>query len=245
MDFLERMYASSRRRAAALTPEICPDPQPVRPFGLVLHGMAVIAEVKYASPSQGDLGVRQGPSELARAYEALGASAVSCLTEPEFFKGSLAFLAQVRAACGLPVLMKDFVTDERQIAAGRQAGADAVLLITEMLSSDELARLYRAARSLGMDCLVEVHGARGLMKARDLGAEIIGVNARDLSTLRVDPERHEEMAGLLPTGVIRVAESGITSRKRLIELKGLGYDAALIGRAVAVGGGRKEIFGCG
>jgi len=170
---------------------------------------------------------------------------VSCLTEPEFFKGSLSFLAQVRAACRLPVLMKDFITDERQIVAGRQAGADAVLLITEMLSSGELDRLYRAARSLGMDCLVEVHGIPGLMKARDIGAEIIGVNARDLSTLRVDPGRHEQMADLLPAGVIRVAESGITSRKRLMELKGLGYDAALIGRAVAVGDGREEIFGCG
>lgn len=218
---------------------------PVRELRPVLRNMAVIAEVKYATPAEGDLGITLSPSELAAQYESLGAAAVSCLTEPCFFRGSLDHLSQVRAACSLPVIMKDFIADERQIAAGRAAGADAVLLITEMLSSAELRRLFECARSLGMDCLVEVHGPEGLEKAMSAGARIIGVNARDLTTLKVDPARHEEMASLLPPGVARVAESGVTSSRRLGELRSLGYDAALIGRAMGAEHTRREIFGCG
>jgi indole-3-glycerol phosphate synthase len=128
---------------------------------------------------------------------------------------------------------------------GRALGADAFLLITEMLGMDELKYLYACGRTLGMDCLVEVHGLEGLGKAVSLGAEIIGVNSRDLKTLMVDPERHAELAGLIPSGTLKVAESGITSGERLRELKEFGYDAVLIGRAFAHGASREEIFHVG
>ncbi len=244
MDFLEKMYARSRQRAAGL---VAPDTYdfPVRPFRAALKGMAVIAEVKYATPKDGMLGVTDDPATIALGYETLGASAISCLTEPEFFKGSLEHLSAVRMACTLPLMMKDFITDERQIMAGRSLGADAFLLITEMLSMEELKNLYACGKGLGMDCLVEVHGHEGLDKAVALGSEIIGVNSRDLKTLHVDPAKHEEMAGLVPQGVVKVAESGITSGTRLKELKEAGYDAALIGRAFADSSLREEIFHVG
>lgn len=244
MDFLEKMYGLSRRRAAKLA---APSgyPFPVRPFKKVLRSMAVIAEVKYATPKEGLLGITDDPATIAQAYERLGASAISCLTEPEFFKGSLEYLRAVRQAGTLPLMMKDFITDARQIMTGRSLGADAYLLITEMLDMDELKYLYACGRTLGMDCLVEVHGLDGLDKALSLGAEIIGVNSRDLKTLKVDPARHAELAGLIPPGIVKVAESGITSGSRLRELGAFGYDAALIGRAFADGELRKDIFHVG
>lgn len=246
MDFLEMMEGLSRRRAAKLNP-----PQgtglPVRSFRAALEvvGMAVIAEVKYATPADGPLGITDSPAVVAREYETLGAAAVSCLTEPEYFAGRLEYLGLVRSACGLPVMMKDFIVDQRQILAGRALGADAVLLITEMLSLDELRALYACARDLGMDCLVEVHGPEGLDKALSVGAEIIGVNCRDLRTLKVDGRRHEELGKMIPEGIVRVAESGITSGARLRELTDEGYDAVLIGRAFAVRELREEIFHVG
>jgi len=244
MDFLEKMYRRSRERAAALT---APSgyPFPVRPFKKALKKMAVIAEVKYATPGEGLLGITDDAATIAREYEHLGAQAVSCLTEPEFFAGSLEYLSAVRNGCSLPVMMKDFIVDARQIMVGRSLGADAFLLITEMLDMDELRFLYAVGLNLGMDCLVEVHGHEGLNKAVALGAEIIGVNCRDLKTLTVDPSRHEELSGHIPTGVVKVAESGITTGSRLRELGALGYDAVLIGRAFAHGAGREEIFHVG
>ncbi len=244
MDFLAEMYRRAKERAAGLK-IVKDESHPLRPFLPVLHDMAVIAEVKYATPAEGNLGITAKPGVLARRYADLGASAISCLTEPHYFSGDLAFMPQIRRRCALPVLMKDFIVDERQIVAGRAAGADACLLITEMLSSGELAALYRCARDLGMDVLVEVHGQAGLEKALAIGARIIGVNSRDLATLKVKPERHEEMIGQISKGVVTVAESGITSGLRLKELRDMGYDAALIGRALANETFRKDIFACG
>ncbi len=220
-------------------------PYSVRPFKSVLKDMAVIAEVKYATPKDGLLGITEDPATIAREYERLGASAVSCLTEPEYFAGCLEYIAIIRSSCSLPVMMKDFIVDERQIRAGRALGADAFLLITEMLSLQKLKALYACGKDLGMDCLVEVHGLDGLDKAVAVGAEIIGVNSRDLKTLQVDPLRHEELAGHIPAHAIKVAESGITSGARLIELRTFGYDAVLIGRAFADGTLREEIFHVG
>lgn len=245
MDFLKQMYGLAQKRAACMDCGAGRQVLPVRSFKSVLKGMAVIAEVKYATPADGPFGITETPSVLAAGFEALGASAISCLTEPEFFQGSMSFLPQIRNACSLPVLMKDFIVDERQIVAGRSFGADAFLLITEMLSDDELARLYSLGRSLGMDCLVEVHGPEGLEKALRIGAEIIGVNVRNLETLKVVPGRHEETIRLLPEGVVKVAESGISSAARLRALKNLGYDAALIGRALAKPDVRRELLQCG
>ncbi len=247
MDFLGHMRQLAKQRAAGLP---AGDPGfPSRPhlrsFKDALTGMAVIAEVKYATPADGHLGIRTSPSGLAAEYEVLGASAISCLTEPMFFAGSAEHLAEIRKSSRLPLLMKDFIVDERQLCQARSLGADAVLLITEMLSAEELGRLFSFGRSLGLDCLVEVHGLQGLDKALDIGADIIGVNVRNLATLKVEPERHEEMAGLLPPGVVKVAESGITSAKRLEELGRMGYDAALIGRAMVNEQTRRGIFRCG
>jgi indole-3-glycerol phosphate synthase len=244
VDFLKQMYQSSLKRAAKM-PSLEDFPLPVRSFKDALMGMAVIAEVKYATPKDGLLGITQDPASLAQSYEKNGARAISCLTEPDFFAGSLDYLGIIRSSCNLPILMKDFIMDERQIAAGRAQGADAVLLITEMLSFQELAELFVYGSDLGMDCLVEIHTREGLDKALGIGAPIIGVNSRDLVSLQVDPKRHEELVGHIPADVIKVAESGITSGRRLAELKDMGYDAALIGRALADETRMQEIFHVG
>jgi indole-3-glycerol phosphate synthase len=244
MDFLDKMYRLSQKRAAGL---MLPAgyPFPVRPFMGTLKDMAVIAEVKYATPKDGLLGITDDPATIAREYEGLGASAISCLTEPEYFAGCLEYIGIIRSSCSLPVMMKDFIVDERQIKAGRALGADAFLLITEMLSLKELKALYACGKDLGMDCLVEVHSLDGLDNAVTLGAEIIGVNSRDLKTLQLDHVRHEELAGIIPAHTVKVAESGITSGTRLIELKTFGYDAVLIGRAFADRTLREDIFHVG
>jgi indole-3-glycerol phosphate synthase len=248
MDFLKKMYGLSRKRAEALDDILdIRDVFPIRSFGeaLIKKGMSVIAEVKYATPAEGDLGLMEKPEELALKYERAGASAISCLTEPEFFKGSLDYLRRIRMRSTLPLMMKDFITDKRQIIAGRMMGADAYLLISEMLTLDELKDLYAFGKNLGMEVLVEVHGEEGLEKALFIDAGIIGVNCRNLSTLKLDLNIHEKMYMLLPAGCIKVAESGISTSARLKELGALGYDAALIGRAMANEADMKEVLSCG
>ncbi len=244
MDFLKQMYVRAHKRAAGLWIPAGGDP-PVRPFKEALKGLAIIAEVKYATPKEGDLGLTQDPESLARLYTALNAAAISCLTEPEYFKGDLSYLSRIRQACPLPVLMKDFVVHERQIRAGRRFGADAVLLISEMLTLAELGRLLDFCRSLGMQALVEAHTREGLARAQDCGARMIGVNARDLTHLTLDRTRHRELVGLIPEGVVKVALSGISFRAELEAVRDMGYDAALIGRALADERLRGEVFACG
>jgi indole-3-glycerol phosphate synthase len=248
MDFLKKMYGLSKKRAEGLDDILnIHDVFPTRPFGAALKNkdISIIAEVKYATPAEGSLGLTEQPGKLALKYEKSGASAISCLTEPEYFKGSLNYLKEIRLCSTLPIMMKDFITDERQIMAGRKMGADAYLLVTEMLSVYELRDLYAFGQNLGMEALFEVHGEEGLEKALAINAGIIGVNCRNLATLKVDIETHERMSFLLPADCIRVAESGISASKRLKELKALGYDAALIGRAMASETAVKEIFSCG
>jgi indole-3-glycerol phosphate synthase len=243
-DFLKQMYGLSKKRASRL-PLQTDFSLPVRSLKAALTDMAVIAEVKYATPKDGLLGIAIDPAGLAQLYERLGARAISCLTEPSFFGGSLEHLGIIRSSCRIPILMKDFITDARQIASGRSLGADACLLIAEMLSLEELAELSVCGDELGMDCLVEVHSHEGLEKAASVGASLIGVNARNLRTLKVDSAMHGELAGYIPQGVVKVAESGITSGRRLRELRDMGYDAALIGRALADTSLREEIFRVG
>lgn len=245
MDFLKHMYELSRQRASVLDQCRFAVSSSSQSFKEALHDMAIIAEVKYATPVEGNLGITQKPAELAAEYEAMGAAAISCLTEPQFFAGSMNYLCEIRSACSLPILMKDFIVDERQIHTGKTMGADAFLLITEMLSDEEIGRLYSYGKELGMDCLVEIHSLQGLNKAIRIGADIVGVNVRDLATLKVIPERHEEMVGELPEAAVKVAESGISSAGRLQELKDMGYDAALIGRAMVKQETRRELLGCG
>jgi indole-3-glycerol phosphate synthase len=189
----------------------------------------VIAECKRRSPSKGVLAADYDPVRLARAYAEGGAAAISVLTEPTFFDGDLAHLARVREAVDLPLLRKDFIVDEYQLLEARAAGADAVLLIVAALSQPELRALSAAAAGLGLAALIEVHDDEELGRAVDAGAEIVGVNNRDLRTLAVDVSASERIARSIPASVIAVSESGLRTRGDLERLRAAGYGAFLIG----------------
>lgn len=192
----------------------------------------VIAEVKRASPSRGHLAEIPEPQALAAQYEAGGASVVSVLTEQRKFKGSLADLEAVRKAVSIPVLRKDFIGEEYQILEARAAGADLVLLIVAALPQPTLARLYALIRELGMTPLVEAHSADEVARAVDLGSQLIGVNARNLSTFELDRELFGRVADQIPAGVIRVAESAVLDVSDVIRYREAGADAVLVGEAL-------------
>jgi indole-3-glycerol phosphate synthase len=192
-------------------------------------GLNVIAECKRRSPSRGVLRADYDPVAIARGYEDAGAAAVSVLTEPTFFDGSLEHLEAVRAAVTVPVLRKDFIVSEYQILEARAAGADAVLLIVAALPPVELRALAACAAALGLDALVEVHDAVELRAAIDAGARIVGVNNRNLRTLEVDVKASEAVIGLMPSDVIAVSESGLRTSEDLARLRQRGYGAFLIG----------------
>lgn len=189
----------------------------------------VIAECKRRSPSRGILRQNYLPAAHARAYASAGAAAISVLTEPTFFDGSLDHLRQVRQAVDLPLLRKDFIVTEYQLVEAAAAGADAVLLIVAALPAGDLQALVRRAADLGLASLVEVHDADEIPAAVDAGARIIGVNSRDLRTLAVHPAALEDAAERLPGHVAKVAESGIRERADLDRLSAMGYDAFLVG----------------
>jgi indole-3-glycerol phosphate synthase len=189
----------------------------------------VIAECKRRSPSRGILRQNYVPAAHARAYARAGAAAISVLTEPTFFDGSLDHLAQVRQAVDLPLLRKDFIVTEYQLVEAAAGGADAVLLIVAALPADDLGTLIRRAGQLGLAALVEVHDLDEIPRAIDAGARIIGVNSRDLRTLAVHPAVLENAAARLPRDVGKVAESGIRERADLDRLTSIGYDAFLVG----------------
>jgi len=189
----------------------------------------VIAECKRRSPARGVLARTYAPAAIARAYEQHGAAAVSVLTEPTFFDGALAHLEAVRGATALPLLRKDFILDEYQVYEARAAGADAVLLIAALLDPVPLRRLARCAANLGLAAMVEVHSIRELSDARDAGADIIGVNCRDLRTLAVDARLCGALIEQAPHGAVMVAESGIRGRDDIDRLAASGYRAFLIG----------------
>ena len=192
-------------------------------------GVNVIAETKRRSPSRGVLREDYDPVAIARGYAAAGAAAISVLTEPTFFDGSLDHLTAVRAAVDVPVLRKDFVISEYQLLEARAAGADAVLLIVAALRPAELKVLHDHARRHGLDVLVEAHDATELSIAIDAGALIIGVNNRNLRPLQVDVQASEALMALMPTDVIAVSESGLKTAADITRLKSLGYRAFLIG----------------
>lgn len=192
-------------------------------------GLSVIAECKHASPSAGVLREPFDPVALALAYQEAGAAAISVVTEPDFFGGDLAWLPRVREVVQLPVLRKDFIVNERQVLETAAAGADAVLLIQRLLPAAELAGLLQLASELRLDALVELFADEDPRIAVDAGATIIGVNARDLATFATDLDRVADMADVIPSDRIRVAESGIKNRGDLIRLSDAGFDAFLIG----------------
>ena len=195
-------------------------------------GSSVIAEVKRRSPSKGDLADIPDPAELAGRYAAGGAAAISVLTEERRFGGSLADLRAVRAAVDVPLLRKDFMVEPYQLLEARAAGADLALLIVAALDDDTLRRLHDDARELGLTVLVEVHDEAETERAVALGAELVGVNARNLRTLDVDPGAFARLAPLVPGDRVLVAESGITGPDDVATYVGLGARAVLVGEAL-------------
>ena len=189
----------------------------------------VIAECKRRSPSRGVLLADYHPVAIAAAYARAGAAAISVLTEPTFFDGSIEHLAGVRAAVVTPLLRKDFIVSEYQLLEARAVGADAVLLIVAALTPADLQSLARQAVDLGQDTLVEVHNDQELRIAIDAGSQVIGVNNRSLRTLAVDVHASEALVGRMPAGVIPVSESGLKTADDLRRLAGLGYRGFLIG----------------
>jgi indole-3-glycerol phosphate synthase len=203
-------------------------------------GIAVIAEVKRASPSQGTLAAVEDPAGLATEYEAGGAHAISVLTESRRFGGSLDDLRVVRAAVEVPVLRKDFIVTSYQLWEAREAGADLVLLIVAALEQPALVSLVERAESLGLTALVEVHDVSEVDRALHAGARLIGVNARDLQTLAVDTTTFARVAPRIPDSVVRIAESGIQGPKDLLGYAHDGADAVLVGESLVTSAGPRS-----
>ena len=213
------------------------------------QGINLIAETKAASPSAGVLFDKYVPENLAKEYEKAGAAAVSVLTDVTYFNGSIDDLERVKNSIGLPVLRKDFIIDEAQIYESRLAGADAILLIARILDRAELENFIKIAKDLGMDALVEVHSVKEARAALDAGAEMIGINNRDLNTLKVDLGNTINIINEVPglKGKILVSESGISERGQVELLRDAGVKAILVGEAILkspdIGEKIKELIG--
>lgn len=243
--YLDRIIAAHRAQAAedrrsleALRDEAAAQP-PARGFAAALagaEGLAVISEVKRASPSKGELNVDLDPAVVARAYEAGGATCLSVLTDADWFRGSAADLRAARGAVAIPVLRKDFTVAAADVCDARIMGADAVLLIVAALDDAELADFHALATEVGLDVLVEVHDEPELERALAVGASLVGVNQRDLVTFEVDTERAVRMAPQMPAGVIRVAESGVRGVADATDLAEAGYHAVLVGESLVTAG---------
>jgi indole-3-glycerol phosphate synthase len=241
---LERILASTRRRLAEAksrmtTGELEQQAQRHIPRGFAsalrdrsLRGPAIIAELKKASPSKGLIRASFDPSALAADLVKAGAAALSVLTNEEFFQGSLNYLKNVSSEVEVPLLRKDFIVDEYQIVEARAYCADAILLIAAALSDAELRSLHARASEEGLDALCEVHDEHELQRALDAGAKIVGVNSRDLRTFHVDLETAFRLGKMIPSSVVRVAESGIGSAEDIARLRSAGYDAFLIGESL-------------
>lgn len=194
--------------------------------------LAVIAEIKRRSPSKGDLNVGLDPAQIARSYEIGGASCLSVLTDEKYFGGSPQDLSAARRASQLPVIRKDFTVSRADVCDTRLMGADCILLIVAALTTAELSEFHRVSLDIGLEVLVEVHGAEELKIALGIGATLIGVNQRNLATFEVDHTRAQQMATLFPTGVVKVAESGVRNSDDARALRKSGYDAVLVGESL-------------
>ncbi len=218
-----------KRRAARRDPAL--DPMPAYRAA----GISVIAEVKRSSPSRGRLAEITDPAALARKYAAGGAATISVLTEQRRFGGSMADLCEVRAAVDVPVLCKDFIVSSYQLWEARAGGADLALLIVAALSDPELEGLVDRARSIGLTPLVEVHTEAEVIRALQAGADLIGVNARNLKTLDVDRDIFARLAPCIPDSVVRVAESGVRGPRDVLEYARNGADVVLVGETLVTG----------
>jgi len=234
LDLAPRQAATSAADLRAMLADVDPPRDPMPHFRSA--GSSVIAEVKRKSPSKGALAEIPDPASLAKAYAAGGAAAVSVLTERRRFGGSLDDLRTVRAAVEVPILRKDFVVEGYQLLEARAAGADLALLIVAALDDDTLRRLYDEARELGLTVLVETHDEAEVERAVALGAELIGVNARNLKTLAVDPGVFGRLAPLIPDTCVKVAESGIFTAADVRRHVGEGARAVLVGEALVKDG---------
>ncbi len=239
MSFLDEIMRSTVARVAALQGAAAHlerelvGIEPPRDFGASLRGpkTTVIAEIKRATPLKGPLDLDLDAATTSRVFAAGGAAAISVLTEPDHFKGSLEDLTAARGA-GLPVLRKDFIVDELQVLEARAAGADAVLVIVRIVDDAALRALTKAIEDLGMDALVEVHDEPELERALGAEATLIGVNHRDLGTFEVDPDRTAKLAPEVPSGCTVVALSGVTRREEVIALGAAGAHSVLVGETL-------------
>lgn len=209
--------------------------------------ISLIAEIKKASPIKGIIREDFNPSEIARIYEDNGADAISVLTEEDFFKGEDTYLRDIRKITGIPLLRKDFIFDEYQVYESRVLGADAILLITSILDKSQLTEYIGLSKELGMDPLVEVHHWKELDKALQSGADIIGINNRDLESFMTDINVTIELIRDIPEGKIVVSESGVSTREDVERLEAAGVKAILVGEALMksrdIGGKIKELMG--
>ena len=197
--------------------------------------IAVIAEIKKASPSAGVIAESFEPIEVAKKYEQAGANAISVLTDTKFFQGSLEYLRKVRSAVSVPLLRKDFIWDRLQIAESAANGADAILLIVAALTQDQLVRALKTASEYRLDPLVEVHSVDELQRAVEAGAEMVGINNRDLTTFDVDLAVTEKICREVPDDIVLVSESGIKTPADIARLRACGVDAVLVGEALMRG----------
>ena len=206
----------------------------VRSLKKALEGskISVIAEIKMKSPSEGEIFPNADPVQIARDYESAGASAISVLTDEQFFGGSLEILESVRSAVSIPVLRKDFIIGVHQIMDAACAKADAYLLIAEALQNSQMAELFTFGNTLGLEAIVEFHDSDNIQRIAELNPSIVGVNCRDLNTMSTDITHLKKMILALPPGSIKVAESGIYSPDDLNYVADLGYDAALVGTSL-------------
>ncbi len=258
MTILDRIVASKQQEIARAKAERCErdlerdlaQAPPLRDFRAALEagtGVRIIAEVKKASPSAGVIRADFDPVAIARIYEAHGAACVSVLTDEPFFQGRLEYLRQIRQAIALPLLRKDFILDRYQLLQARLAGADAVLLIAEVLDDDQLAGLQREAAALGLQTLVELYDSANLPRVLASGARLIGINNRDLRSFVMRLEHTLELATGMPEDVCLVSESGIGTREDVERLNEAGVKAVLVGetlmRAADIGAKLDELRG--
>ncbi|KDR95856.1 indole-3-glycerol phosphate synthase [Peptoclostridium litorale DSM 5388] len=211
---------------------------PCRDFKMAIErgGISLIAEVKKASPSRGVMKEDFDPEQIAREYEKAGVDAVSVITEEDFFLGKPKYLKTVRDIVSVPVLRKDFIIDPYQIYQSRAMGADAILLIASILTKDQLAEFYEIAKGIGIHCLVETHTIEEVEKAISAGAQIIGINNRDLSTFKTDISKTAELIKHIPKDKIVVSESGIMSGEDSKSVHDMGADAVLVGQSIMESG---------
>ena len=236
----KRQEIEQRKKIATMTylQERIARQKPPLDIALTLKGdhIRLIAEVKQASPSRGMLSPNLHPIELAQTYAEGGAAAISVLTEANYFMGSIEHLAAIREVVGLPLLRKDFIFDHYQVYESRAYGADALLLIAAVLNQEQLKELVSLSHSLGLRCLVEVHNTGEVERAVLSGAEIIGINNRDLNTFTVDITTTRRLRPLIPQERIVVSESGIKSKRDIEKLGKWGVDAVLVGEALVTAG---------